>query len=60
MASGVHGRIDLTVPSGGVSRAEGLVFEGMGVGRCDDGRGRNVRGWMNRTLKARVYVSRRG
>jgi hypothetical protein len=58
MASGVHGRIDLTVPSGGVSRlAEGLDFEGMGVGRCDDGRGRKVSGWMNRTLQARVNVS---
>jgi hypothetical protein len=52
MANGVHGRMDFTVPGGGVSDSSvvDLVVDGSGVGRWDGGMGRRVDGEMNRML----------
>lgn len=50
IANGVQGKIDLTVPSGGVSSVR-LVLPLRGVGRWDAGRGLSVRGEMNRVLQ---------
>ena len=50
MASGVQGRIDLTVPAGGVSETAFLPLTGSGSGTCEAGRGLSETGWMNRML----------
>ncbi len=51
MASGVHGKMDLTVPSGGMSSPAAEPAPLSGVGRCDAGGGRSVIGEMNRMLR---------
>lgn len=51
IASGVQGRIDLTVPGGGASEtALGLALVGKGSATCEAGGGRRVTGLMNRML----------
>lgn len=49
MASGVQGRMDLTVP-GGAGSSVAFVFT-VDVGKCEAGMGRSVEGEMCRTLR---------
>ena len=51
MASGVQGKIDLTVP-GGAGSSVALVLT-VDVGKCEAGMGRSVEGEMCRMLRGR-------
>jgi len=60
IASGVQGKMDLTVPAGGVSETVFLPLMASGSVTCDAGRGLSVTGWMKRMLRLGVVFCDQG